>query len=441
MKHGLLQDCSQRLGSQLLAPQCGKGCDDRRMAERPSFQAAVRPDGKMTIITHKTMIIEEKITFDKFIRWSLTAVVVVVVLLLMNYLSSVLLPFFVAWLLAYLVYPIVKSVQYRLHVPTRVLSIIVSLLFVVAVIGGIFYLIIPPMFEQFDKLSEVLSRYLHEKTHISNFPVAIQQWIGDNREAIQSFFQQEDVVEAIKNATPKVFSVIGQTASVLVSVVASLITLLYLFFILLDYEKLASSFIKIFPKKSRPFWQALVGDVEREMNSYIRGQSLVALCIAVLFCIGFTIIDFPMAIGLGILIGILSLIPYVHGLAFIPMAFLSLLKAADTGQNFWVIFASATAVFIVVQAITDMVLTPKIMGKAMGLNPAVILLSLSVWGALLGFIGLIVALPLTTLIIAYYQRYVTKEGDGDAPPETPSDLAVQASSTANDEEKSEKTAE
>lgn len=56
-----------------------------------------------------------------------------------------------------------------------------------------------------------------------------------------------------------------------------------------------------------------------------------------------------------------------------------------------------------------MVVTPKIMGKAMGLNPAILLLSLSVWGALLGFLGLIVALPLTTLIIAYWQRYVTKE--------------------------------
>ena len=219
---------------------------------------------------------------------------------------------------------------------------------------------------------------------------------------------------------PKVFSVIGQTASIIISVVASLITLLYLFFILLDYEKLASGFIKMFPKKNRPFWRELIGDVEREMNSYIRGQSLVALCIAILFCIGFTIIDFPMAIGLGILIGILSLIPYVHGLAFIPMVFLSLLKAADTGQNFWIIFASSVAVFVVVQAITDMVLTPKIMGKAMGLNPAVILLSLSVWGALLGFIGLIIALPLTTLIIAYYQRYVTKESDGKLiPPKSP----------------------
>ena len=64
---------------------------------------------------------------------------------------------------------------------------------------------------------------------------------------------------------------------------------------------------------------------------------------------------------------------------------------------------------MVIQAITDMIITPRIMGKAMGLNPAILLLSLSIWGALLGFIGLIVALPLTTLLIAYWQRYVTKE--------------------------------
>ena len=359
------------------------------------------------------MIIEEKITFDRFIRWMLTAVVVIAVLLLMNYLSSVLLPFFVAWLLAYLIYPVVKFVQYRMHVPTRILSIAVTLLFMVAVIVGIFYLIIPPMIDQFDKLSDVLTRYLHEKTHIANFPATIQQWINENKNSIHEFFKQDDVTEAIRNAMPKVFSMIGQTASILLSVAASLITLLYLFFILLDYEKLASGFIKMFPKKSRPFWHALMNDVEHEMNSYIRGQSLVALCIGILFCIGFTIIDFPMAIALGILIGILSLIPYVHGLAFIPMLILSLLKAADTGQNFWVIFASATAVFVIVQIITDMVLTPKIMGKAMGLNPAVILLSLSVWGALLGFLGLIIALPLSTLIIAYYQRYITKENEDD----------------------------
>ena len=352
---------------------------------------------------------DKTITFDKFARWVAGILLAMAILYVLNYLSAVLLPFFVAWLLAYLIHPIVAFVQYRLHVPGRVLAIIVTLVFLIAVIGGIAYLIIPPMVEQFEKLGSLVAQHLHEKTHINNFPLAIRQWIEANSANIQDFFNQREVKKALSDTMPKLFSVIGQTADVIISVVASLITLLYLFFILLDYEKLAAGFIKIFPPKSRPFWQELIADVERELNSYIRGQSLVALCIGILFCIGFTIIGFPMAIGMGILIGILSLIPYVHGLALIPMVFLSLLKAADTGQNFWVILASAVGVFVVVQLITDMILTPKIMGKAMGLNPAVLLLSLSVWGALLGFIGLIIALPLTTLIIAYYQRYVTKE--------------------------------
>ena len=145
------------------------------------------------------------------------------------------------------------------------------------------------------------------------------------------------------------------------------------------------------------------------MNNYIRGQGLVALVMGILFCIGFTIIDFPMAIGLGILIGIMDLVPYLHTFALIPTVFLALLKAVDTGQNFWVILASAVAVFAIVQIIIDLIVTPRIMGKAMKLNPAILLLSLSIWGALLGFIGLIIALPLTTIIMAYYKRYVTKD--------------------------------
>lgn len=357
---------------------------------------------------------EEKITFDKFIRWMLIALLIGAILFITNYLSNVLLPFFVAWLLAYLLYPIVKFVQYKMHVPTRALSIIVTLIFVIAIIGGIFYLIIPPMLEQFDKLGDVLSRYLHQTTHINNFPNTIRQWIEDNRHEIQQFFKQKDVTEAIRSAMPKLFSVLGQTANIIISIVASLITLMYMFFILLDYEALSTKWIKIFPQKVRPFWKELMEDVERELNNYIRGQSLVSLCMGIMFCIGFTIIDFPMAIGLGIMIGTMNLVPYLHTFALIPTVFLALLKAADTGQNFWIILAGAVAVFCIVQIISDMVVTPKIMGKAMGLNPAILLLSLSVWGTLLGFIGLIIALPLTTILIAYYQRYITKEG-GERP--------------------------
>ena len=355
-------------------------------------------------------MLEKTITFDRFVRGMLTVLLIAAILFVVNYLSNVLLPFFIAWLLAYMLYPIVMFVQHKLHVPGRVLAIIVTLVFVLGVIGGIVYLIIPPMIEQFEKLGELVTRYLHQTTRINNFPLAIHDWLTNNSEEIQRFFRNKEVSEAIRNAMPKVFAVITETANVIISVIASLVTLIYLFFILLDYETLSSGFIRIFPEKNRPFWRSLMDDVERQLNSYIRGQGLVALCIGILFCVGFTIIGFPMAIGLGILMGLLSLVPYVHGFGLIPIALLAGLKAADTGQNFWIILISALAVFVVVQLITDMVLTPQIMGKAMGLNPAILLLSLSVWGALLGFIGLIVALPLTTLLIAYYKRYVTKEG-------------------------------
>ena len=356
-------------------------------------------------------MLEQKITFDRLIRGIITVAIIVLVILTIDYLSSVLLPFVVAWLLAYLIHPLVKFTQYKLHVPTRALSIVVSLIFIIAVIFGVCYLIFPPMIEQFEKLGVLITRYVQDKTDTNNISQAIQEWLRENNQQIQDFLKQKDVTDAIKSIMPGVFNMLGHTANIIISVIASLITLLYMFFILLDYEYLTTNWIRIFPKKSRPFWQGLASDVERELNNYIRGQGLVALTMGILFCIGFTIIDFPMAIGLGILIGIMDLVPYLHTFALIPTAFLALLKAVDTGQNFWMILGAAVAVFCIVQVIIDLIVTPKIMGKAMRLNPAILLLSLSIWGALLGFIGLIIALPLTTIIMAYYKRYITKEED------------------------------
>ena len=366
----------------------------------------------------------KEITFDKFIRWAGIVTLVIAVLYITNYLSDVLLPFFIAWFFAYLLYPVVKFIEKKLHVKVRALSILLAMGAAIAIVGGVIWLIIPPMIDQFDKLGEVLTRWVHQTTHTNNLTMLIKEWLQDNQSTIERFLKSKDFSDALKTTMPKVFSVVSQTATVLMSIVASMITLLYMFFILLDYETLTANWVRIFPKKNRPFWSALMKDVERELNNYIRGQGMVALCMGIMFCIGFTIIGFPMAIGLGILIGIMNLVPYLHTFALIPTAFLAMLKAADTGQNFWVVFGLAVLVFCVVQVITDMVVTPKIMGKAMGLNPAILLLSLSIWGALLGFLGLIVALPLTTLLIAYWQRYVTREKPqyeeklGLEPPET-----------------------
>jgi predicted PurR-regulated permease PerM len=361
-------------------------------------------------------MIEGKITFDRLARWLLVAAAVLGTILLIKRLSGVLLPFFVGWFIAYLLYPMVKFVQFRMHVRSRIISIFIAFFFVAIIMAGVFYFIIPPMIEQFERLGPLVVKYLNQQSASGDFSAMVQEWLNDHREKVLEFLGSRDFIEALKTAVPKVFSVLGQTASIAVSVFASFITLLYTFFILLDYEYLTDNWLRIFPQKSRPFWQDLIRDVERALNNYIRGQGQVAFWMGVMFACWFWAIGLPMPIGMGILIGIMDMVPYLHTFAIIPTAFLALLKAADTGQNFWVIFGLAMLGFVVVQVITDMFTTPKIMGSAMGLNPAVLLLSLSIWGALLGFIGLIIALPLTTLVIAYYKRYVTNEDDRALPP-------------------------
>ena len=117
---------------------------------------------------------QDKITFDKFIRKAGLLLLVVFVLLTMNYLSGVLLPFFIAWLFAYLLYPIVRFVQDKMRVRVRALAIIVTLVFVIGVIGGIVWLIIPPMIEQFQKLGDVLTKYLQQTTHTGSFTTLVR---------------------------------------------------------------------------------------------------------------------------------------------------------------------------------------------------------------------------------------------------------------------------
>jgi predicted PurR-regulated permease PerM len=131
--------------------------------------------------------------------------------------------------------------------------------------------------------------------------------------------------------------------------------------------------------------------------------------VGILFALGFSIIGLPLAVGFGLFVGLLNFVPYLQVIS-IPLAvLLALLRAAETGENFWGIFILVGIVYIVVQLIQDIFIVPRIMGHIMGLSPALILLSLSVWGYIAGFLGLIIALPVTTLILSYYKRYIIKD--------------------------------
>lgn len=349
----------------------------------------------------------KKITFDSFIRGSIGCVLVVGILMLVERLSGVLLPFFIAWLIAYMVYPLVKFFQYKLRLKSRIVSIFCTLFLITLVGVSLFYLLVPPMVSEIGRMNDLLVTYLTNGAG-NNVPKNLSEFIHENidLQALNRILSEENILAAIKDTVPRVWALLAESLNILFSILASFIILLYVIFILLDYEVIAEGWLHLLPNKYRTFASNLVHDVQDGMNRYFRGQALVAFCVGILFSIGFLIIDFPMAIALGLFIGALNMVPYLQIIGFLPTVLLAILKAADTGENFWIIIACALAVFAIVQIIQDTFLVPKIMGKITGLNPAIILLSLSIWGSLMGMLGMIIALPLTTLMLSYYQRFI-----------------------------------
>ena len=353
-------------------------------------------------------------TFDRVMRIVFGIALISGLVYLVTLLRNALLPFLIAWLLAYMMQPFVTFFQCKLGLRSRVLSIMALLVSMLLIITLLVVMVVPSIAAEADKTIELLRTHDPGEGHIPFIPQAWLEYLESNVDFTQlmDYLNKDNLLKAIKQIAPQVWSFLSNTFSVLLSITIVFMILLYFIFILLDYEKIANGWPQLIPGKYRPFVEGLVEDVEYTMNRYFRGQALIALCVGVLLAIGFKIIDFPLAVTLGLFIGVLNMIPYMQTIGIIPMLILALLRSAETGENFWIIFGLALLVLGIVQMIQDLFLTPRIMGKAMGLNPAIILLALSIWGTLLGFIGLIIALPLTTLCLSYYKRFILQDDQG-----------------------------
>ena len=356
-------------------------------------------------------LFDKPFTFDRVSRIVFSVLMVGGLIYLLAVLKNALLPFLIAWLMAYMMQPFVRFFQYKLKFKSRVLSITAVLVSLAGLLILLYQLVVPSIIDEIQGTFQLLQTHQGNPENIPLIPESWRIYIVNQMDLLHlsELVSRENLLNTLKQIAPRMWTLLSSTFSLLFSVTILFVVMLYFIFILLDYEKIAEGWIKLIPERYRPFAQGLAEDVEVSMNRYFRGQALIALCVGVLFAIGFKIIDFPLAVSLGLFIGFLNLIPYLQTLGLIPMLLLSLLKAAETGGSFWLIFGSALLVLCVVQGIQDLFLTPKIMGKAMGLNPAIILLSLSIWGTLLGFVGLIVALPLTTLSLSYYKRFILME--------------------------------
>jgi predicted PurR-regulated permease PerM len=354
------------------------------------------------------MISTKPFTFDRVIRLIIGLTVLVLLFLLLKRLSNVLLPFIVAWLLAYMLDPIVRFFQYRLRLRNRLISVVLTILTAGGVLTALGFIIVPIVSDEIAKLYEITSTYSKNLNIDTFLPVALQNEISQYFLSIDVnvLLQNQSVMDFLKKAAPQIWNILNGSLSLLLGLTVVIIIFLYMFFILLEYERVTEGMVRIIPPKYRPLITEILHDLEVGMNRYFRGQALVAFIVGVLFSIGFSIINLPLAVLFGLLIGVLTLVPYLKVVAIVPGLLLGFLQSIETGQNYGSILLGIIIVFFIVQAIEDIAISPIIMGKVTGLNPAVILLALSIWGSLMGMLGLIIALPLTTLVISYYKRFV-----------------------------------
>ena len=347
-----------------------------------------------------------KYTFDRVVRLVIALAVFVVLALLVKKLSGVLLPFLIGWLLAYLIHPLVKFVQYKMNVGNRGLSILISLLFIGVVFTGLGFALVPAIGAEVRQITDYRLQIADYRTQfVDNEFIA---WLNGVLGEIdfEKWLSPETIKGAFESLLPSVKGLVSGTWEFIAGVFVVFVVFLYVVFILIDYEKINRGAREMIPPKYRELIEGILDDLESGMNRYFRGQSLVAFIVGVMFAIGFKIVGLPMAITIGLFIGVLNLVPYLQTVGVVPVVLLCLVKGAEPGESFWWMLLGCFIVFVIVQGIQDLFIVPKIMGKAMGLNPAVILLSLSIWGSLLGIVGMIIALPITTLLISYYKRFV-----------------------------------
>ena len=351
-------------------------------------------------------------TFDRIARMLVLSVLILLIYVAVQAIWSVILPFLLAGIFAYVMMPLVRFFQYTLRLRSRGLSVILTLLLLGAVVYLAVIFIIPSINAEIEKTLQVISGYSSGQDILTMIlPRNIRNYLNGGLRW-GNFPQQlsfEKVLENVKLLLDQVGGIINSTLSIFSWGLVFLIGFVYFVFILLDFENLGRGFISLFPKTLRPTIRTISMDLDRYMNNYFRGQALVAMSVGILLSIGFNIIGLPLATAMGIFIGILNFIPYMQALGIIPLGLASLLMAAQTGENAFVCMLLAYGVLMIVQIIQDMIIVPRIMGQTMGMRPSLILLILSIWGYLLGFFGMLIALPITMFIYSLYMRYVLQD--------------------------------
>lgn len=351
---------------------------------------------------------EKPFTFDRVARIVFGILLAVLLMYILIRLGNSLVPFVLAWLFAYLMMPMVTWVQKKLWMCPRGVAVTLVLIVTFGVVGGLLALLIPSITKELNRGWELMQQYNLGDYFLSLLPAsfATKTELSARIEEFMASVNIQDLFISIEGVVTKSWDIIQSTFDALTGAMVVFIFFFYLIFMMLDYEKVREGFIAILPESTRKFTREVGNIIGFYVASYFRAQALIAFFCGLILSVGFAIIGLPMGISLGIFIGLLNMIPYLQVLGYIPLVLVVGLQSVSTGQNFFLLLLFAVIVILISEVVQTAILTPTIQGKTLGIHPVAIMLSLTVWGYLFGFLGMLLALPITMILYTLYMKYV-----------------------------------
>ncbi len=339
---------------------------------------------------------------NRLILWT---VLVLLVVLMLWAARRVLLPYILGLVMAYLLLPLVNWLDR--HMPRRLrtwklarpLAIILTYLLVLVILAGIIAFFVPLVVDQVEIL---VDKWPSLTRQVQEWGTQGRGWYNAAIAALERISPtwKETVETALKNMAAEILAAVQEgvvatvrTVSSTVSFVIGLVVIpFWLFYILNDEQQVKEGVLNALPHQLRPDVQCIASLVDDVLSAYIRGQLLLCLFVGGMATIALFLIGVPFALVLGLVAGILEALPYVGPiLGAIPAVVVALL--ADPGSALWV-----AAAFFGIQQVENLVLTPRISGESVKLHPAMVMVVLVIGNELAGFLGMLVAVPVTAAL-------------------------------------------
>lgn len=358
-----------------------------------------------------TKFLKKEFTLDRTVRVLFIIAVLAVALYILGSLKALIWPFVLAWITAAVLMPLVHFFERKWKVRKRMWSVSLVILLFLLVVGAFLSFVIPSIVNEVKKGWELVSYYTDREVLMAMIPEQYRETVINalNLDMWMEHFEVKEILGYLMQALTTGIDMLSSAVGIISGLTVVFLFVMYLFFILMDYEQLIHGLYHLFPHRIRHYAMEAGEVINVYVNSYIRGQGLIALILAAYLAIGFGLMGLPMGITLGLIIGLVNFVPYLQIVTYPPLILCCALQSVATGQSFWVILLIAVVIMQISELLQDMVLRPAIMQKSLGMRASIILLSIAVWGSLLGALGIFFALPLTMVIYYFYMKYVVGE--------------------------------